>query len=621
MRKFIAALLWAFPLGVVAQVRPPATWDEFLTRIPAYPFAHIGDEIPVPLIDGWRSKAFTCPSTSGGGDFPSKDEEKNGQGTKDYPCDDGDATLFNGLLCASGEEAGCRAVANAQARARGAKAGQWYRSPNRRAMGLGACTNGEARVGTERYCRECINSFSPDQMLGLSLYLVVKHDTDAAQHWLDWIERNAKSTTLTHKPSGKKSTLPWPRLCDLDEPSNACIAISKKKKPGEVLGYHAGACFYLPTDIRDLAYIADKLEVDLPPVTARAAALSRATVSALAGGTPPLVLDQIAAEAGPDNFVLHLQAVRVLIRMIVRNPSLKYENLPPLPTSSSTIAAPWDEGISEDPILLHERAKSIASRQPWNAFYALLASGPTPAVRDLIASGCPKNGQELAERFEWLWNKTELLTARSSGWDCVFVAQLYNKMRVRKDLFKELAQRLDPVNKLLGDALAAMEFANRRDQEAEAAESAGLAALSSAQDAVANAAHEAVLRSTLAATAAAAAAAEAHAAGLRHAYRVYRRTHPPDPAQIAAIRAAEAASGAASSAHGAAQSQLDEFLSTLADARNKLDDEAKNQTQKALAEAHRVTRLVLAEQTKKLAQLRSDYGRVQQLLGMWEGKD
>jgi hypothetical protein len=66
--------------------------------------------------------------------------------------------------------------------------------------------------------------------------------------------------------------------------------------------------------------------VSLQGVTAKAALESQATVSALSGGLPPVVLDEVAAEDGPDNFVLHLEAVRVLIRMIANNPSMKYES-------------------------------------------------------------------------------------------------------------------------------------------------------------------------------------------------------------------------------------------------------------------------------------------------------
>src|SRR5690348_11546418 len=57
----------------------------------------------------WHAGAPRC------GEFPSKEA-----------CEDGDTTLFNGLLCASGEPLGCRAVQRAQ----GAD-GRFWRSPRR----------------------------------------------------------------------------------------------------------------------------------------------------------------------------------------------------------------------------------------------------------------------------------------------------------------------------------------------------------------------------------------------------------------------------------------------------------------------------------------------------------
>ena len=57
----------------------------------------------------WRDTGALCQG------FPSKEH-----------CDDGDANLFNGLLCAAGEEASCDAVKEAQS-----TNGQWWRSPRR----------------------------------------------------------------------------------------------------------------------------------------------------------------------------------------------------------------------------------------------------------------------------------------------------------------------------------------------------------------------------------------------------------------------------------------------------------------------------------------------------------
>lgn len=83
-------------------------------------------------------------------------------------CDDGDATLFNGLLCASGEELGCRSVKLAQGRD-----GRMWRSPR-------------------RVNRDTENSFSRDMGLGVLLYVIAKHDTKAMKSWRQYVARAGK---------------------------------------------------------------------------------------------------------------------------------------------------------------------------------------------------------------------------------------------------------------------------------------------------------------------------------------------------------------------------------------------------------------------------------------------
>jgi hypothetical protein len=107
------------------------------------------DKETLPLAE-WRSWAPLCEG------HPSKGH-----------CDDGDATLFSGLLCLSGEEAGCVAVQAAQD-----SAGKFWRSPR--------------RVGAE-----AANSFSRDMALGVLAWLVATRDTTAAQSWLQWIDQNS----------------------------------------------------------------------------------------------------------------------------------------------------------------------------------------------------------------------------------------------------------------------------------------------------------------------------------------------------------------------------------------------------------------------------------------------
>jgi hypothetical protein len=130
-------------LAVVSCVEDPAVID--------VDHAVIDDDGLAARRADWLGWAPRC------GGFPSKEA-----------CDDGDTTLFNGLLCASGEPLGCEAVRLAQS-----SDGRFWRSPRRTPGNLG-----EAR------------SFSRDMSMGVLLYLATTGDRDAAARWLAWIDGN-----------------------------------------------------------------------------------------------------------------------------------------------------------------------------------------------------------------------------------------------------------------------------------------------------------------------------------------------------------------------------------------------------------------------------------------------
>jgi len=117
VRTILPLLLLSFCSAVTAQ--------EFKldALLPTWPLSNVGDAIPQDLIETWRSKAHFCRSRHGAFPaFPSKGntELKNNDGTpraakyEGEQCDDGDQTLFNGLLCASGVKEGCDGVSAAQ---------------------------------------------------------------------------------------------------------------------------------------------------------------------------------------------------------------------------------------------------------------------------------------------------------------------------------------------------------------------------------------------------------------------------------------------------------------------------------------------------------------------------
>ncbi|MFZ9519826.1 MAG: hypothetical protein ACO3A4_05055 [Silvanigrellaceae bacterium] len=81
-------------------------------------------------------------------------------------CDVGDAALFNGLLCLSGDGVSCEAV--------------------RRSQG----TDGRMWRASTRVEADSINSFSRDMAVGVLAYLVATRDVELAQRWMNWIEKN-----------------------------------------------------------------------------------------------------------------------------------------------------------------------------------------------------------------------------------------------------------------------------------------------------------------------------------------------------------------------------------------------------------------------------------------------
>ena len=133
----------------------------------------------------WEKEAFHC--VKGSSDYPSK--EHVGEPTR---CDDGDMTLFNGLLCASGDQRGCIAVKNSQG-----PDGRWWRSPG--------------KIGQEAPTTDV--SFSADQSLGVFLYVATTGDVSAFDAWINWIDLKRPCAI---EVAGRCLLKGWPRFCTDD---------------------------------------------------------------------------------------------------------------------------------------------------------------------------------------------------------------------------------------------------------------------------------------------------------------------------------------------------------------------------------------------------------------------
>jgi hypothetical protein len=147
----VIAIVVAVLIGVFNA--PPAISDEL-------------DEVRQLASALWQPNLPRC-SDKQNRPFPSK---LNADGS----CDDRDMVLFNGLLCASGDNEACNAVSHSQ----DFSSGEWWRSP---------------RIALDTSIPRS-DSFSADQNLGVMLTVLTKQ-TDPAYRaqlagWIHWIDLN-----------------------------------------------------------------------------------------------------------------------------------------------------------------------------------------------------------------------------------------------------------------------------------------------------------------------------------------------------------------------------------------------------------------------------------------------
>ena len=212
----------------------------------------------------WRNLAPTCAG------YPSKAD-----------CDDGDMTLFGGLICAGGESKGCDLVRDAQG-----PDGQWWRSPRRTSGNLGQP-----------------NSFSRDMAMGVLLYLATTRDSAAAERWLSWIHAN--------------------RSCGVKGPRGKCLVPGVHRFCRDDKDFR---CAMTPGNWAIMARVWDHL------------GLPRSTEMRLSAGSDDLVLPT-QAEHSPVGFQLHLLGVEALLKKrvgaessaVTKATALLYERQPENP--------------------------------------------------------------------------------------------------------------------------------------------------------------------------------------------------------------------------------------------------------------------------------------------------
>ncbi len=326
--------------------------------------------------DYWEDHAYLCEAPNGYR-FPAKSD--GGE------CADGDSTLFNALLCNSGDKRGCDAVRNSQT-----GDGQFWRSPRR------AQTNNIGKGDSDSKDLP----FSDDQNLGVLLYVISTGDTPAFQRWLDWLERNrpcSRPNPFTQDCTGYA----WlyvkglPRYCGH---ANCTLQPIYRDMLKEVADYfnlsaQSGIDHYysiastLTLGFSDLILKYGFDYLDLPT-------------------TSKLYLNSRFDESG---FPLHLDAVRALILHKIGNPDLA----------------------------LNHTIKELISREPKNPFYEYVSEGATVSVAELVIQYCPSPihpVDDMNYRVDYTWEQANSSqwskpfkhdgNERSMLWDCIMMRNL-----------------------------------------------------------------------------------------------------------------------------------------------------------------------------------------------------
>jgi hypothetical protein len=319
----------------------------------------------------WRQKAFFCEGS--GLKFPSKYKSADAS-----QCDDGDMTFFNGLLCASGEKAGCDAVATSQQHKDSDK-GRWWRSPRR--IGWDS-TNGHDV------------SFSPDQALGVLHYIIATKDAGAFDEWVTWIDTHRQAVTREQvKEIFAKTTVP-PLVLQLV----TSLISALPPHPTYCTDDHDLRCALRPGDCELIGSVGAALNRSTDICKGYLFFDSVSAIVSQAGLPLPDLLAAGASRFNEPDYPLHLAAVQVFLLT-------RFEQPTPLLANAAT---------------------TLMNRDNLNPFFAYLG-GHMDDARNLSLTECPTSAAPSSgEPQEWAWERpsSQQKWRQSMYWDCIFMANL-----------------------------------------------------------------------------------------------------------------------------------------------------------------------------------------------------
>lgn len=294
-------------------------------------------------------------------------------------CEDGDMTLFSGLLCYSGDPLGCDAVQNAQD-----ATGRWHRSP---------------RLAADPSLRRH-NSFSWDMALGVQLYVVRTRDIASLQRWIQWVESQRPCVVRSPNLGGMTYCLVrgWPRWCT-DDTEKGCTV--KPQNLATLVRTLDALNLPLPSPAQDSpppgvwGEVLKKLQEESRDANA---ALSLGNLLEQARGLQPdiLLMDAVANRPG---YSRHLIGVEIIL---ARESGLDSEQL----------------SIAAEVMALKEKA---------NPFFQFLWEGATERVRHQFLILAPRSAAQIPiKKADWAWQRSEDAQAwkESNLWDFQFLGRL-----------------------------------------------------------------------------------------------------------------------------------------------------------------------------------------------------
>jgi hypothetical protein len=208
----------------------------------------------------------------------------------------------------------------------------------------------------------CAYGFSPDMNLGVLLYTLKTQDVNRYKKWLSWVDNESQHTKLCTLDKDRNPTsdcvyVEWPRVCTDD-----LGHLNADENPGYAIGgRYGGKCALRPWDTLDFSAVNDAVRTSFPRRLSAWNLESRALIGAakgllaaipsglpIAGANPLMLMSSVDATHYPT----HLDAIRVLIRMMILNPSLQLNNLPELPDPDSLLPQIANLGVSDGADLL-----------------------------------------------------------------------------------------------------------------------------------------------------------------------------------------------------------------------------------------------------------------------------